>query len=209
MRRSRPPLFSGKKPCYNAYMPDFRILGPLEASDETGPLLLGGQKQRAVLAVLLLEAGRVVSTDRLVDALWGEEPPRTASTSLQNFVSLLRKSLGAGVLETKPPGYRLNLRPGELDSGRWSRRRRLAGRRKGRRSCGKLSPCGGALLSPTSPSKRSPNRRSSTWRSFDWRHWRSGSRRTSRLHDTASSWASSRRLSSNIQFGSDFAASTC
>jgi DNA-binding SARP family transcriptional activator len=119
MLRSRAPLFSGKKPCYNARMPDFRILGPLEASDETGPLLLGGQKQRAVLAVLLLEAGRVVSTDRLVDALWGEEPPRTASTSLQNFVSLLRKSLGAGVLETKPPGYRLNLRPGELDLDRF------------------------------------------------------------------------------------------
>jgi DNA-binding SARP family transcriptional activator len=96
-------------------MPEFRVLGPLEVSDETGPLLLGGQKQRAVLALLLLDAGRVVSTDRLVDALWGDQPPRTAATSLQNFVSLLRKILGAGVLETKPPGYRLNVRPGELD----------------------------------------------------------------------------------------------
>jgi DNA-binding SARP family transcriptional activator len=96
-------------------MPDFRILGPLQASDETGPLLLGGQKQRAVLALLLLDPGRVVSVDRLVHALWGEEPPRTATTSLQNFVSQLRKTLGGEVLETKPPGYRVRVRPGQLD----------------------------------------------------------------------------------------------
>ena len=65
-------------------MVEFQILGSLEASDETGPLLLGGQKQRAVLALLLLEAPRPVSTDRLAEALWGEQPPRTAATSLQN-----------------------------------------------------------------------------------------------------------------------------
>ncbi len=100
-------------------MPDFRILGPLEVSDETGPLLLGGQKQRAVLALLLLDADRVVSVDRLVEALWGEQPPRTAVTSLQNFVSQLRKSLGPEILETKPPGYRLRVRKGELDLDRF------------------------------------------------------------------------------------------
>jgi DNA-binding SARP family transcriptional activator len=100
-------------------VPDFRILGPLEVSDETGPLLLGGQKQRAVLALLLLEPGRVVSTDRLVDSLWGEQPPRTATTSLQNFISHLRKMLGPEVLETKPPGYRLRVHPGELDLDRF------------------------------------------------------------------------------------------
>jgi DNA-binding SARP family transcriptional activator len=103
-------------------MPDFRILGPLEVSDETGPLLLGGLKQRAVLALLLLDAGRVVSVDRLVDALWGEQPPRTAVTSLQNFVSQLRKTLGPEILETKPPGYRLNVRRGELDLDRFRAR---------------------------------------------------------------------------------------
>jgi DNA-binding SARP family transcriptional activator len=102
-------------------MPDFRVLGPLEVSDETGPLLLGGLKQRAVLAVLLLEAGRVVSVDRLIDALWGEQPPRTAATSLQNFISGLRKILGSEVLETKAPGYRINLKPGELDLERFRR----------------------------------------------------------------------------------------
>ena len=96
-------------------MPYFRILGPLEVSDEAGPLLIGGRKQRAVLALLLLEAGRVVSTDRLIAALWGDRPPRTAATSLHNFVSQLRKTLGSGVLETVPPGYRLNVEPGQLD----------------------------------------------------------------------------------------------
>jgi DNA-binding SARP family transcriptional activator len=100
-------------------VPDFRILGPLEVSDETGALLLGGQKQRAVLALLLLEPGRIVSVDRLIDALWGEQPPRTANTSLQNFISQLRKTLGPEVLETKAPGYRLRIRPGELDLDRF------------------------------------------------------------------------------------------
>jgi DNA-binding SARP family transcriptional activator len=100
-------------------MPEFRILGPLEVSDETGPLLLGGLKQRAVLALLLLDAGRVVSVDRLIDALWGEQPPRTAATSLQNFISALRKLLGPEVLETKSPGYRLNVKRGELDLDRF------------------------------------------------------------------------------------------
>jgi DNA-binding SARP family transcriptional activator len=100
-------------------VPDFRVLGPLDVSDETGPLLLGGLKQRAVLAVLLLDAGRVVSVDRLIDALWGEQPPRTAATSLQNFISALRKTLGPDVLETKAPGYRINLNPGELDLERF------------------------------------------------------------------------------------------
>jgi DNA-binding SARP family transcriptional activator len=100
-------------------MPEFRILGPLEVSDETGLLPLGGQKQRALLAMLLLDAGRVVSTDRLIDALWGEQPPRTASTSLQNFVSQLRKLLGPEVLETKAPGYRVRLPPRSLDLDRF------------------------------------------------------------------------------------------
>jgi DNA-binding SARP family transcriptional activator len=99
---------------------EFRILGPLEVLDETGPFLLGGLKQRAVLALLLLEAGRVVSQDRLIFSLWGEEPPRTAVTSLQNFVSQLRKTLGSEILETKSPGYRLNVAPGALDLERFN-----------------------------------------------------------------------------------------
>ena len=78
-------------------MIEFRILGPVEVIDRDKALSLGGQKQRAVLAALLIDAGRVVSTDCLVDALWGEHPPKTAATSLQNFVSQLRKVLGPEV----------------------------------------------------------------------------------------------------------------
>jgi DNA-binding SARP family transcriptional activator len=100
-------------------MLEFRLLGPLEASDETGDLLLGGHKQRAVLALLLLDANRVVSTDRLVDALWGESPPRTAATSLQNFVSQLRKTLGPEAVETRPPGYVLHAAPEQIDLERF------------------------------------------------------------------------------------------
>jgi DNA-binding SARP family transcriptional activator/class 3 adenylate cyclase len=94
---------------------DFRILGPLEVMKDGRPLALGGQKQRALLALLLLDAGRVVSVDRIVDALWGERPPRTAPTSLQNFVSHLRKVLGANVLVTQPPGYLLRIGREQLD----------------------------------------------------------------------------------------------
>jgi DNA-binding SARP family transcriptional activator len=68
--------------------------------------------------LLLLDAGRVVSTDRLVDALWSGTPPPTATASLQNFVSQLRKSLGPDTIETRPPGYRLPLEPEQLDLAR-------------------------------------------------------------------------------------------
>jgi DNA-binding SARP family transcriptional activator len=100
---------------------EFRILGPVEVVDGERPLALGGQKQRAVLAALLIDAGRVVSTDYLVDALWGEQPPKTAATSLQNFVSQLRKALGPEILVTRPPGYELRLEPGQLDLDRFTR----------------------------------------------------------------------------------------
>jgi DNA-binding SARP family transcriptional activator len=97
---------------------EFRILGPLEVAAGDEPLPLGGTKQRALLALLLLEGGRVVSTDRLLDALWDGEPPATATASLQNFVSQLRKSLGAHVIETSAPGYRVRLDGNELDLAR-------------------------------------------------------------------------------------------
>jgi DNA-binding SARP family transcriptional activator len=99
---------------------EFRILGPVEVLDRDKALALGGQKQRAVLAALLIDAGRVVSTDHLLDALWGEHPPKTAPTSLQNFVSQLRKLLGPELLVTKPPGYQLRLDPGQLDLDRFT-----------------------------------------------------------------------------------------
>jgi DNA-binding SARP family transcriptional activator len=98
---------------------EFRILGPLEVVGEHGSVVLGGTRQRAVLAALLLEAGRVVATDRLVDLLWGDAAPRTATTSLQNAVSRLRRELGPDVVETRAPGYVLRVDPGQVDANRF------------------------------------------------------------------------------------------
>ena len=100
---------------------DLRILGPLEVSDETGPIALGGQRQRALLAVLALTPGRVVATDRLVDLLWGEGAPKTALASLQNGVAQLRKALGADIVETRAPGYVLRISPEQVDAHRFER----------------------------------------------------------------------------------------
>ena len=75
---------------------EYRILGPLEVRQGDESLPLGGAKQRALLALLLLNANRVVARDRLVDELWGEEPPATAVTTVQVYVSRLRKLLGRG-----------------------------------------------------------------------------------------------------------------
>jgi DNA-binding SARP family transcriptional activator len=103
-------------------MPEFRILGPLEASSGEGePLALGGRKQRALLALLVLRANHVVSIEAIVDALWGEHPPRTAATSLQNSVHALRKLLGPDLLLTRAPGYVLTVDPEAIDLGRFER----------------------------------------------------------------------------------------
>src|SRR5215213_6617630 len=112
------PIYSLRpKSAMQHMMTRFRILGPLEVEGPDGPLALGGQKQRALLAVLLLNLGRVVATDSVIDKLWGEDPPRTAATSLQNLVSQLRKLLGADAVETRPPGYALHAEPDDLDLG--------------------------------------------------------------------------------------------
>ncbi len=104
---------------------DFRLLGPLEVADGGRVLALGGAKQRALLAVLLLRANEVVSTDRLIDELWGDEPPPTAAKVVQVYVSQLRKALAqAGrepVIMTRPPGYVARVEPGELDVARFER----------------------------------------------------------------------------------------
>src|SRR3954453_14638253 len=102
---------------------DFRILGPLEVVAPDGPVSLGGAKQRALLAILLLRANEVVSTDHLIDALWGEEPPDTAPKALQVHISQLRKALGPALIRTRPPGYVLDLEPGDLDLDRFLRLR--------------------------------------------------------------------------------------
>ncbi len=102
-------------------MVEFRILGPLEALVDGRPVALGGAKQRAVLALLLFEAGRIVPSERMIDALWSGSPPPTATASLQNFISQLRKSLGQETIETRAPGYRVQLNAEQLDLARLRR----------------------------------------------------------------------------------------
>jgi predicted ATPase/DNA-binding SARP family transcriptional activator len=94
---------------------EYRVLGSLDVRDGDRSLPVASTKQRALLALLLLNANRVVSRDRLIDGLWGEQPPETAVTSLQVYVSRLRKLLPPDTLLTRPPGYLLELEPEELD----------------------------------------------------------------------------------------------
>ena len=102
----------------NAGVQDF---GPSGCSTRGRRSLLGGRNQRAVLALLLLRANEAVSTERLIDQLWGEHPPRTAKTSLQNTIAQLRKLLGPGLLLTRPSGYVLQLDADQLDLTRFER----------------------------------------------------------------------------------------
>src|SRR2546425_1983289 len=99
---------------------DFRILGPLEVVENGRSLALGG-KPRALLAVFLLHANEVVSSERLIDALWGDRPPETAQAALQVHVSQRRKLLGQDRIATRPPGYAFRLARDELDAARFER----------------------------------------------------------------------------------------
>jgi len=98
---------------------EFRILGPLEASRAGETLDLGGPKQRALLALLLLGPNRVVPRDTLIAALWDDAPPDTARKALQVYVSGLRKAIGKERLVTRSPGYLLRVEAGELDLDRF------------------------------------------------------------------------------------------
>ena len=99
---------------------EVRLLGPIQADRDGVPVALGGPKPRALLAVLALEPGRVVSVDRLVEALWPGEPPDTAAHAVQVYVSQLRKALGP-VIATRAPGYELELVPDRVDVHRFVR----------------------------------------------------------------------------------------
>ena len=95
---------------------DYSLLGPLEVRIDGRPISVGRGKQRALLAVLALNAGRVVPAEHLIDELWGDEPPATATTALQVYISRLRKTLGEGAIETREPGY---LVEGDVDVRRF------------------------------------------------------------------------------------------
>ena len=98
---------------------EFRILGPLEVVDADRPLGLGGERQRALLALLLTRANEVVSTDRLIDELWGMRPPKQALNTIQYYISQLRKTLGADRIVTRAPGYMIRVERDELDLARF------------------------------------------------------------------------------------------
>ena len=95
-----------------------RILGPLEVLVEGRNVEIRGGKQRELLAVLIINAGEIVPTDRLIDELWGEAPPTSALKTLQALVSRLRTSLGTAsrAIETRGHGYRLRLERGDIDA---------------------------------------------------------------------------------------------
>src|SRR3954471_9397668 len=107
-----------------------QVLGPLEVRQAGGLVALGGVKQRAVLAMLALRVNEVVPSEWLVEGLWGEQAPPSATNAVQVYVSRLRKALRvaaaaepahAAVLQRRGPGYRLELDPEQLDLYRFQR----------------------------------------------------------------------------------------
>src|SRR4051794_9674624 len=99
----------------------FGILGPVQAWYPDGqPAALGGPRLRALLARLLLDAGRVIRPERLIDDLYGENPPSGAANALQSQVSRLRQALRDGAVEFGPAGYRLAVEPDQVDAHRFA-----------------------------------------------------------------------------------------
>jgi class 3 adenylate cyclase len=121
-------MYARRRRVFNQTMAsvEIRLLGPLEVEVDGRAVEIRRQKQRALLALLALRAGEVVSTNRLVDELWGETPPKAAVGSLQNLVSELRKALGTEVLVTRSPGYVLDLERNAVDAHRFERLTREA-----------------------------------------------------------------------------------
>jgi DNA-binding SARP family transcriptional activator len=103
-------------------MVEFRVLGPVEVTVDGRPVPLAAAKPRALLALLLLDRDRPVSAGTLIDGLWGEEPPDTATKALQGYVSQLRKALGADRIETRAAGYLLTVEEDECDLDRFEER---------------------------------------------------------------------------------------
>ena len=99
---------------------EFRILGPFEARQDGEVVRIGGPKQRALLAILVLSANQPVSVDRLIEELWSGRPPGSAAHSIEVYVSQLRKALGdPAVIVTQRPGYRLQVEPEHIDLHRF------------------------------------------------------------------------------------------
>src|SRR4051812_20308193 len=107
---------------------EFRVLGDLEVQHDQRAIRLGAHQQRALLAILVMNAGEVVTADRLIDAIWGDEPPSRAAKTVQVYVSRLRKALAAGagaaaddVIVTREHGYALHVDPDQVDAAVFER----------------------------------------------------------------------------------------
>ncbi|MCZ6504887.1 MAG: winged helix-turn-helix domain-containing protein, partial [Actinobacteria bacterium] len=98
---------------------DIRILGPIEVRANGEALPLGGLRERALLALFALSPGQTISTDRLIDDLWGEDLPANPSNALQALVSRLRRAVGSDAVVTRAPGYFLNVPPEAVDATRF------------------------------------------------------------------------------------------
>jgi len=112
-------VFRLKKLARSLSFMEFRLLGPLEVAENGHVHLLGGPKQRTILVHLLLHANQVVTSDHLIDEIWGDRPPAAARSTLQGYVSHLRKALGPGRLEGRSGGYVLRIDPSTIDAVRF------------------------------------------------------------------------------------------
>src|SRR3954447_22353534 len=121
---------------------NFRILGPLEVLEDDRRVTLGGAKQRALLALLVLHANETMSVDRLIEELWGEHPPATAAKAVQAHVSRLRRALGRQVVTTRDHGYELIADPDDVDFRRFER---LLAEGRGALGAGRPEPAAAAL----------------------------------------------------------------
>jgi DNA-binding SARP family transcriptional activator len=127
---------------------DFRLLGPLEVVDDDRPLELGGARQRSLLALLLMHANELVTTDQLIDQIWGGTPPARAGKNVQVYVSRLRKILDPGRLTTHAGGYALHVEPDEFDVARFELLAAEAGRAAPSEAAPKLSEALGLWRGP-------------------------------------------------------------
>jgi DNA-binding SARP family transcriptional activator/class 3 adenylate cyclase len=98
---------------------EFRVLGPLEVIGPSGVIKIGSGLQRAILAILVLHVGETVSTDHLMDEVWGDDPPPSAHHAIGVHVSRLRRALGVDCIESQPRGYRLRAEGSVIDLGRF------------------------------------------------------------------------------------------
>jgi DNA-binding SARP family transcriptional activator len=156
----------------------FGVLGGLEVKADAGPVAIAGPRRRALLALLVVHANRVVSTGRVIDSLWGADEPASARAQVHSLISALRQELpdsaeGGPAIETRP-GLHAHGRSGNVDLFVFERRVAVAGRRRAsaawsRRShrSGRRWSCG-AGRRWTASTPRSPTRRRPGWRSSAW-----------------------------------------